>query len=183
MRRLGLLVALVSLVAPALAAQEVRLPSPREIVGPPRGRPLSGAELQEKTREVASLLRCPVCQGLSIQDSPAPMAINMKRQVEELAAEGYDREQILAYFEASYGEFVRLNPAMRGMNWLVWIAPAILALAGAWAVRSVLRRGRAAAAAESAQPDAPPPPDPDLEPYLRKVRDLADAPTAPTERS
>ena len=33
----------------------------------------------------------------------------MKPQVRELVAAGYDQEQILAYFERSYGEFVRLR--------------------------------------------------------------------------
>ena len=48
----------------------------------------------------------------------------------ELLAAGYDEEQILAYFERSYGEFVRLEPPLRGVNWLVWIAPVVGLLLG-----------------------------------------------------
>lgn len=115
-------------------------PDPSFVVGDPEGEPLSGEELDRRTKEVASLIRCPVCQGLSVWDSPATMAVNMKEQVRELLAEGYSGEQVLEFFESSYGEFVRLAPAARGINWLVWIAPGALLLAGAWITWRVLRR-------------------------------------------
>ncbi|MGH9458494.1 MAG: cytochrome c-type biogenesis protein [Thermoanaerobaculia bacterium] len=175
MKRAAALLAILVLATLAAPAQEVRLPSPREVVGPPRGEPVTGAELQAKTKEVASLLRCPVCQGLSIYDSPATMAVNMRHQVEDLVAAGYDRDQILEYFEASYGEFVRLQPKMRGMNWIVWAAPAVLAAIGAWAVFAFLRRSQRTPS-ESATGEALPPIDPRLEPYVRRVRELAYGP-------
>ena len=71
------------------------------------------------------------------------MATNMKAQVRELLAAGYDEEQILAYFERSYGEFVRLEPPLRGVNWLVWLAPPLALLGGLVLVRRTLRRRRA----------------------------------------
>jgi cytochrome c-type biogenesis protein CcmH len=119
---------------------------PREVVGAPKGPPLSGAALEERTEEVGGLLRCPVCQGLSVADSPATMATNMKSRVRELLAAGYDEEQVLAYFERSYGEFVRLDPPRRGINWLVWLAPPLALLGGLAVVRQVFRKPGAAAA-------------------------------------
>jgi len=47
----------------------------------------------------------------------------MKAEVRDKLAAGYDQEQILADFEHSYGEFVRLKPTLRGVNWLVWFGP------------------------------------------------------------
>ncbi|MGZ7077918.1 MAG: cytochrome c-type biogenesis protein CcmH [Thermoanaerobaculia bacterium] len=91
----------------------------------PQGTPLSGAALDAKTTEVASLLRCPVCQGMSIADSPSEMAVNMKHQVNAMLAQGYTRDQILDYFETSYGQFVLLKPKFRGVNTLVWILPVL----------------------------------------------------------
>ena len=159
------------LIASAVSAQEVTLPSPHEIVGPPRGAALSGAELDAKTKEVASLLRCPTCQGLSIYDSPAAMAINMRERVRDLLRAGYQEDQILAYFEASYGEFVRLEPSLTGANWLVWTAPFLLALFGAWFVISILRKrqGSPVVASETLSPDD----EAEIEPYILKVRELA----------
>jgi cytochrome c-type biogenesis protein CcmH len=79
------------------------------------------------------------------------MAVNMRGQVREMLAAGYDQEQILAYFEHSYGEFVRLQPPLRGVNWLVWLGPLLALAAGGFFVTRALsaqrkrRAGRARA--------------------------------------
>lgn len=156
------------------AAEAAAQEDPREVVGAPRGTALSGPALDARTEEVGALLRCPVCQGLSIADSPATMASKMKARVRELLAAGYDEEQILAYFERSYGEFVRLEPARRGINWLVWLAPPLALLGGLALVRRTLRR---AASPASPAEDVPArdalPADPVLARNVLRVRELA----------
>lgn len=141
----------------------------------PRGLRFTGRELDAATDEVGALLRCPVCQGLSVTDSPSTMARNMKAEVREKLAAGYDQEQILASFERSYGEFVRLEPPARGVNWLVWLGPIAALLAGGAVIARSLRRPRGAAAPIS---DAPPsrdavPDDVELSAAVRRVRALA----------
>jgi cytochrome c-type biogenesis protein CcmH len=129
---------------------------------------------------VTELLRCPVCQGLSVAASPTGMALKMREQVREMLASGYDDEQVLSYFEASYGEFVRLRPPLRGVNWLVWVAPVLGLLAGLAIVARSLRAPRPPAASETAAtgstaipgPDTLPD-DPELAGYVRRVRELA----------
>jgi cytochrome c-type biogenesis protein CcmH len=173
------LLTLAPAVASAQAPSSAETPpalDPRQVVGAPRGRPLTGPERDAATEETAALLRCPICQGLSVADSPTAMAQNMRGQVREMLGEGYDREQILAFFERSYGEFVRLEPPLRGVNWLVWLGPAAGLAAGAVAVGWALRRSRAAAAPPAAEPDVPGsltlPDDPRLAAYVLKVREL-----------
>jgi cytochrome c-type biogenesis protein CcmH len=132
--------------------------------------------LEARTKEVGALLRCPVCQGLSVADSPAEMAVSMRHQVRDLLAAGYDQEQILQYFERSYGEFVRLRPPLRGVNWIVWLAPALGLLAGAAVVVWALRDPRAAPALQSspaAQGRDALPDDPALHPYVLRIRERA----------
>ena len=183
MIRPALLLAALCVAAPVFA-QEPAIPAapeadyeapqedPRTVVGAPRGTALSGAALDTRTEEVAGLLRCPVCQGLSVADSPASMAVKMKARVRELLAEGYDEEQVLAYFERSYGEFVRLDPPKRGINWLVWLAPPLALLGGlAFVARAMRRRNASAPAAATAAPG--PADDPELAPYLLRVREMA----------
>lgn len=80
------------------------------------------------------------------------MATKMKARVRELLAAGYDEEQVLAYFERSYGEFVRLEPARRGINWLVWIAPPLALLGGLALVRRVFVKPGGAVAAPPGPP-------------------------------
>jgi len=168
------------LAAPLAIPQQPAGSEPSRVVGPSRGRALAGEVLAARTEEVAGLLRCPVCQGLSVADSPATMAVNMKAQVKELLAQGYDQEQILAYFEHSYGEFVRLEPPLRGVNWLVWLGPVLALAAGGAVVAWTLRSRRRAAAEEPVVPlpglgPGPDmlPDDPELARHVRRVRELA----------
>src|SRR5688500_3967842 len=108
-----------------------RGPSADQLIGKPAQTPLSGAALEQRTEEVSALLRCPVCQGMSVADSPAEMAVNMKNQVRELLSWGYSEDQIISYFEKSYGQFVRLEPPRRGINWVVWLGPLLALILGA----------------------------------------------------
>jgi cytochrome c-type biogenesis protein CcmH len=167
--------ALVLMAAAGRAAAQEPAPSatadPRVVLGAPRGGALSGPALDAATQEIAAVLRCPVCQGLSVADSPTDLARNMKRQVRELLAAGYDREQVLRYFEASYGEFVRLQPPLRGVNWLVWVAPVAGLLAGGYVVARALRRPPTAPFGADAVVIGEA--DDALTPYLLRVRELA----------
>lgn len=159
----------------ALAQDKAPGGEPAQVVGAPHGPALSGPVLDARTKEVAGLLRCPVCQGLSVADSPATMAVNMRDQVRELVALGYDREQVLAYFEHSYGEFVRLEPPLRGVNWLVWLGPLLaLAIGGFFVVRALgTRRGTAAVEAAPLPGLTTLPDDPELARYVLRVRERA----------
>jgi cytochrome c-type biogenesis protein CcmH len=156
-------------------------PAPPAGGGAPRGQPLSGTELDARTDEVGSLLRCPVCQGLSVTDSPSSMARNMKAEVREKLAAGYDQEQILADFERSYGEFVRLKPPMRGVNWMVWFGPLLALIVGAALIASKLKgsspepggKPPRAGAKEEVPDRGTLPEDPRLAAAVRRVRELA----------
>ena len=180
MTRVALLsIALLSL--PAMSAPAEPPPSASR-AGAPRGAPLSGPELDARTDEVGALLRCPVCQGLSVSDSPSSMARNMKAEVRDKLAAGYDQEQILADFEHSYGEFVRLKPTLRGVNWLVWFGPLLALIAGAALIASKLKRSGSGPDAlpapwSAAAVDVPDrgtlPDDPRLAEAMRRVRELA----------
>jgi cytochrome c-type biogenesis protein CcmH len=190
--RLGLLLAIAGTSLRAQdgappAASASSLPSspastpgdPAFVVGAPKGPPLAGPALESRTEDVAALLRCPVCQGLSVGDSPASMAQNMKAEVRSLLARGYVEEQVLAYFERSYGEFVRLDPPLRGVNWLVWLGPLAGLLAGGAVVALTLRRAPASPTMRpettSALParDALPEDDRKLAEAVLRVRELA----------
>ncbi|HYR28076.1 MAG TPA: cytochrome c-type biogenesis protein CcmH [Thermoanaerobaculia bacterium] len=158
------------IVATLLLLLQLRVPDAAQFVGEPKGTPVAAAQLEQRTNEVGGLLRCPVCQGMSVADSKAEMAVNMKGQVRELLQRGYTEEQILKYFELSYGQFVLLEPKFEGVNTLVWLAPGFVLLLGGVVVYFTLRKlsGRPAAAA-SAAPAVPPAAE---DPYVARVRDM-----------
>ena len=125
-------------------------------LGDPLGHPLSGDELDRAVAEVGANIRCPKCQALSIADSGAQSAQAMREESRSLLAAGYTREQVVGYFEQRYGEFVLLEPRARGLNLIVWAAPAAIVLAGGLLVALRLRQRRRSA-------------DESLDAYLRQV--------------
>jgi cytochrome c-type biogenesis protein CcmH len=185
---LALLPAAARAQSPAAPAFDPLASDARRVLGGPHGGALGGPELEARTAEVAALLRCPVCQGLSVADSPSTAAQNMRHQIRDLLAAGYDGQQVMAYFESSYGEFVRLQPPLRGINWLLWVAPAAALIAGGYVFARVTKRRAAAAASaepEAAAPAAAPPMDPALAAYRDRVRALAygaDEPAPPARK-
>lgn len=141
-------------------------------VGPPAGTPKTGLELEDGTTALASRLRCPSCQSHSINDSPSESARNMKRQVRAMVAAGYDEDQVLAYFEAAYGEFVLMMPKARGFNAAVWLAPGLLLVLGLVVVARTIgrKRGDEAQAGAGWGEDSASADEGDLAPYLARVR-------------
>ena len=163
------------IIATLLLLLQLKVPDAAQFVGEPKGSPVTGVQLDHRTNEVASLLRCPVCQGMSVADSKAEMAVNMKGQVRELLERGYTEQQILKYFELSYGQFVLLEPKFEGVNTLVWLLPIGALLVGAVIVFFVFRRLRRPVAQQSGNPATQQPGDPATspeDPYLARVRDL-----------
>jgi cytochrome c-type biogenesis protein CcmH len=150
-----------------LALLQIKAPDAAQFVGQPQGTPLSGQPLEQRTMAISAELRCPVCQGLAIGDSPSIMAANMKAQVRELLERGYTEEQILSYFEKSYGQFVLLKPKFQGVNTLVWILPIAVLAIGFVLVVSKAKKLEAAPAAAA--------PDESVDdPYLARVREMVD---------
>jgi cytochrome c-type biogenesis protein CcmH len=156
-------------VIPLLLLLLASAPAPPDaslFVGAPQGTPITGAALDQKTAEVAALLRCPVCQGMSVADSPAEMAVNMKHQVRALLERGFTQEQILDYFERSYGQFVLLKPKFQGVNTLVWVLPVLAIAIGVIIVVGKMKKLGQSPVAEPRVAAA------DEDPYLAQVRDL-----------
>ncbi|HEX8254788.1 MAG TPA: cytochrome c-type biogenesis protein [Thermoanaerobaculia bacterium] len=166
--RIGMLLTVILSLSALAQTATLKVPDAAQFVGQPQGTPIAGAALAQRTNEVGGLLRCPVCQGMSVSDSPSEMAVNMKGQVRELLERGYTEEQILKYFELSYGQFVLLKPKFEGVTTMVWLLPAIALLLGAVVLFFTFRRLTAAPKTSDSAVAAPPVEDP----YLARVRDL-----------
>jgi cytochrome c-type biogenesis protein CcmH len=107
---------------------------------PGLGMGAASPDLEDRVREIASELRCVVCQNLSVADSPSDLAKEMRNLVREQVEQGKDREEIQAYFVSRYGDFVLLAPPKRGFNLLVWGLPFVAVAVGACGVYLVARR-------------------------------------------
>ena len=101
---------------------------------------------------VESTLRCPTCQGLSVADSPSPIAAEMRRIVVRQVAAGRSPQQIRGYFTARYGDWILLSPPLAGIGWVVWLAPAAVLVVGVGGLGWFLRRRSRVPAGADATP-------------------------------
>jgi cytochrome c-type biogenesis protein CcmH len=113
-------------------------------------------QLDQGTREIAKLLRCPVCQSLSVADSPSELAGDMRVLIRKQLAAGQSRQQVITYFVDRYGDEVLLDPPKAGFSQLVWWGAAGIPLAGAAIVVLFVRgRVRRTRPQEHAEPPLP----------------------------
>ena len=139
--------ALMFFVALVCAAGSVRAQMPAGAGAPasqPPGVsvPLPGADpqLDARVKAVSSRLRCPVCQGESIQDSPAELANQMKQLVREQLASGQSEQQVMDYFTQKYGQWILLEPKAEGINLLVYGLPIVFLLLGGVGIVMALKK-------------------------------------------
>jgi cytochrome c-type biogenesis protein CcmH len=93
-----------------------------------------------RVAEVARELRCPICQSLSVADSPTELATQMRALIAEKLAVGESPEAVKAYFTTKYGDWILLRPKREGFTWLVWLLPVAGLLVGGVAVVFFTRR-------------------------------------------
>jgi len=87
-------------------------------------------ELEARTMQVASELRCPVCQDETIAVSQAGVSVDLKNQIREQLRQGATEAQIKQYMVQRYGDFILYNPPVKTTTWLLWFGPFLLMLAG-----------------------------------------------------
>ena len=97
-------------------------------------------DLEEQVRRIAAELRCPVCQNLSVADSPSEMAQQMRAIIQQQLKEGKSPDEVTTYFISKYGEWVMLAPRAKGFSLLIWILPFVALGGGILFVVFIVRR-------------------------------------------
>jgi cytochrome c-type biogenesis protein CcmH/NrfF len=134
---------LTALIAGALAwagAARIQLPAAAAPQSTPAEQRRVDSLLEARTSEVAAQLRCPVCQGLSIQESPSELSTQMRALVKEQLRDGRSPDEVKAYFVSKYGEWILLEPRPRGFNLLVYALPVAVVIGGAAVIAVGVRR-------------------------------------------
>jgi cytochrome c-type biogenesis protein CcmH len=84
----------------------------------------------DRVEAIGSRIKCPVCQGESIANSPSQMAEDMMDLVAERVAAGTTDEVIIEELLGSYSGAVLLDPPVSGSTLALWLAPAAALLLG-----------------------------------------------------
>lgn len=165
---------LVGLSGPVNAAEDLLPPETTAVdatgvIGEPGPPVTDTAELDARERAIGLILRCPVCQGLSVADSSSDAARAMSARVRELVAAGYDDQQVLDFFADRYGDFILLAPPKEGVHWLLWAGPMVAVGAGLLWLLARTRRTGGSAAAPVPAPDTTGPETPADDDYRARI--------------
>ena len=96
--------------------------------------------LQQRYEKINRELRCLVCQNQTIADSNATLAQDLRREVRGMIAAGRTDDEIREFMIERYGDFVLYRPRMTAGNFLLWAAPVLLLVVGAFVLVRVVRR-------------------------------------------
>ena len=106
-----------------------------------------------EVNRIAKQLFCPVCESTPLDVCPTQACAQWRALIRQKLADGWTDEQIKQYFVDQYGVRVLSEPPHQGLNWLVYIVPAVLFVAGvvilARTMRSMKAPDEPAAGAES----------------------------------
>jgi len=110
----------------------------------------------QQVQQIAAGLHCPICKDLSVADSPAPLAQQMRAEIAQKLRMGESAEQIRAAFVAAYGDSVLMSPPDHGLSGAVYLLPSVVIGAGLLITVMLVRRWSRRPEAEPGEDDAVP---------------------------
>jgi cytochrome c-type biogenesis protein CcmH len=87
--------------------------------------PLEDPVLEARARAIHKQLRCLVCQNQSIEDSNAGLARDLRILVRDRISAGDSDEAAIGYIVERYGDWVLLQPPIKGGTIMLWSAPVV----------------------------------------------------------
>ena len=81
------------------------------------------SSIEERLYTLNRDLMCPVCDGLTLEQSQAAPALEMKDEIKKMVIQGMSDEEIKEHFVQKYGIEILADPPKKGFDTLVWLAP------------------------------------------------------------
>lgn len=97
-------------------------------------------EDEQRFLDLATELRCLVCQNQTIADSDAPLAHDLRQEIFDMMASGASDAEIKEFMVARYGDFVLYRPPVQSNTIVLWVAPFLLLLIGGVVVARAVRK-------------------------------------------
>ena len=93
----------------------------------------------DQVNQIARQLYCPVCANTPLDVCPTDACRQWRDLIRQQLAQGWTEDQIKQYFVQQYGARVLAEPPRTGINWLIYVLPPIIILAGAFILFRALR--------------------------------------------
>jgi len=93
----------------------------------------------DEVNHIAHQLYCPVCANTPLDVCPTDACRQWRDLIRQQLAQGWTEDQIKQYFVQQYGVRVLAEPPQTGFNWLIYILPPVIILAGAFVLFRALR--------------------------------------------
>jgi cytochrome c-type biogenesis protein CcmH len=94
----------------------------------------------EDFRTIIEEMRCLVCQNESLAGSNAELAVDLRNEIYEMMKRGQEKEEIINFMVARYGDFVLYNPPLKPTTYPLWFGPLVFFLIGGVVLFRVLKR-------------------------------------------
>lgn len=100
----------------------------------------------DQVNAIAKQLYCPVCENIPLDVCPTQACAQWRELIREKLSAGWTEADIKTYFVEQYGDRVLASPPATGLNWLVYIIPPLVIIAGAYILYRALLSWRQAPA-------------------------------------
>ena len=88
------------------------------------------SSIEERLYTLNRDLMCPGCDGLTLEQSQATPALEMKEEIKKMVVQGMSDKEIKNHFVAKFGVEILANPPKKGFDTLVWLAPLVFGFFG-----------------------------------------------------
>lgn len=120
----------------------------------------------DEVNAVAKGLYCPVCENVPLDVCPTLACKQWRETIRDKLAQNWSQDQIEQYFVSQYGDRVLATPPAGGLNWLVYLLPPVIFIAGAVILGGAIRSWR-----KAEQPVIQPTEQASADPYLERVEE------------
>ena len=93
----------------------------------------------DEVNAIAKDLFCPVCENTPLDVCPTDACKEWREEIRSMLADGKSEAEIKQHFVDYYGARVLAEPPRTGFNWLVYVIPPIIIVAGAFVLFRALR--------------------------------------------
>ena len=93
----------------------------------------------DEVNAIAKDLFCPVCENTPLDVCPTDACKEWREEIRGMLAEGKSEEEIKQHFVDYYGARVLSEPPRTGFNWLIYVVPPIVIVAGVFVLFRAFR--------------------------------------------